>query len=144
MSSLRPQERCPIHRSLTCCGRAAISERSLQFAAKYREISPGMRVYPDGHIERSPAALKRRKDALLRAKQPCRACGLEFDDYSDVELAHDQPKGMNGWKRDDSDENTFLIHSVTNRDQGSRSWEDYAKLMKGKKYPCEKRRFISL
>jgi len=98
-----------------------------------------VRVFPDGHIERSPAALKRRKDGLLRQKKPCQACGVEFDDYSDVELAHAGGKGMNGWKRDDSDENTFLLHTLTNRDQGSRSWDDYVELMKGKKFPCQKR-----
>jgi hypothetical protein len=112
----------------------------MHFGAKYREISPGTRLYPDGHIERSPAALKRRKDTLLRQGQPCRACELEFDDYTDVALAHDQSKGFQGWKRDDSDENTFLLHSVTNQDQGARSWDDYVEAMKGKKFPCQKRR----
>lgn len=134
---LRPQERCPIHRSLNCCGRTDPFPGGMHSSAKFREISPGVRVYPDGHIERSPAALKRRKDSLLRARKPCRACGVEFDDYFDVELAHDQPKGFNGWKRDDADENTFLLHTVTNRDQGSRSWEEYVKAMRGKKFPCQ-------
>jgi hypothetical protein len=139
MPKLRSNERCPIHRSFTCCGRQEGSSlRVLRYTPKFREIQPGVKLFPDGHIERSPAALKRRKDALLREKKPCRACEVEFDDYSDVELAHDQPKGFNGWKRDDSDGNTFLLHTVTNRDQGSRSWEDYQRIMKGKKFPCQK------
>jgi hypothetical protein len=110
----------------------------LRLPLKFREIAPGVRLYPDGHIERSPAALKRRKNTLLREGKTCRACGLEFDDYTGVELAHDQPKGFNGWKRDDSDGNTFLLHTETNRDQGSRSWGDYLRVMKGKKFPCQK------
>lgn len=139
MPKLRENERCPIHRSLNCCGRDDSNPRVLRSAAKFRMIAPGVKVFPDGHIERSPAALKHRKDSLLRQGKPCRACGVEFDDYSDVELAHDEPKGFNGWKRDDSDGNTFLLHTVTNRDQGSRSWEDYAQWMKGRKFPCQRK-----
>lgn len=139
MKNLRPNERCPIHYSFTCCGRTPIVEHGLHFAAKYREIQPGVRVYPDGHIERSPAALKRRKDTLLRQGQVCRACQQPFDDYTEVELAHDQSKGFQGWKRNDSDENTFLLHQSTNREQGSLSWDVYVRTKEKKKFPCQKK-----
>jgi hypothetical protein len=125
---LRPNERCPIHRgSKTCCGRAQERPRAERPVPKYRLISLGTKLYPDGHIERTPAALRARKDSLLRQCCPCAACGQLFTEYSQVELAHRLAKGMNGWKRDDSDSNTTLMHFLANRMQCSLDLDVYLK-----------------
>jgi len=53
------------------------------------------------------------------------ACGSEFTDYRDVELAHRESKRMGGSRRDDRFSNLVLMHAVENREQGSRSLADY-------------------
>lgn len=121
---------CPIreHRGRKdCCGRLGRTARGPVAAPKYRMIGAGIKQFPDGHIERTPAALRRRKDELLRVGAPCEACGGIFDDYREVELGHIESKGMNGWKRDDSDGNTCLLHKGANRAQGSRPLAVYLK-----------------
>ena len=125
MPSTKP---CPIpgHRnSITCCGRAAMSERGPKSAPKWKYVGAGIRQYPDGHIERTPAALKRHKDYLLRNSAKCVACEESFNDYREVELAHKHSKGAGGWKRDDSDANLVLMHKSANRTQGSLNLETY-------------------
>ena len=118
MSVLRPNERCPLHGRRDCCGRSIVP-RAVNPVPKWRAIGPGVREYPDGRILKMPAALKRRKDYLLKVKTPCAACGEQFDDYREVELAHRESKGMSGWKRNDADTNTTLLHKGANRAQGS-------------------------
>jgi len=63
---------------------------------------------------------------MIRQAPICVACGQRFSDYSEIELAHCNGQGMNGWKRDDSPANLAgLMHADENREQGSRSLEDY-------------------
>jgi hypothetical protein len=119
---------CPIpgHKnSTTCCGRGEQPARAGIKQPKWKYIGPGIRQYPDGHIERTPAALKRRKDELLRQSRPCAACDQHFTDYRDVELGHVRSKGSGGWKRDDSDLNISLLHKGANRAQGSLDLDIY-------------------
>lgn len=129
MPTLRPK-RCaiPSHRGRTdCCGRSERVERGRPSAPKWKYIGPGIRQYPDGHIERTPAALKRFKDSRLEKGDPCYACHEPFDDYRDVETSHVESKGFNGWKRDDSDPNLVLMHKGANRAQGSMPLDVYLK-----------------
>lgn len=121
---------CPIpdHRnSTTCCGRGERPERGKKSAPKWRTVGPGIRLYPDGHIARTKAALARHKDKLLRRGDVCAACGESFDNQFNVELAHRESKGFNGWKKDDSDKNLCLMHKVANRAQGSMPFDVYMK-----------------
>lgn len=120
---------CPIpgHKnSTTCCGRGERPERGKKSEPRWRYVGAGVRQYPDGHIERTPAAKRRRKDELLRKCNACAACGEPFDDYREIELGHIRSTGMNGWKRDDSDKNLcLLLHVGANRAQGSREFTEY-------------------
>lgn len=110
----------PAHRGRTdCCGRSERPARGPVSQPKWKSAGPGIRLYPDGHIEMTPAALRRRKNWLLQQGAVCEACKEPFDDYREVELGHREPKGMNGWKRNDSGLNTCLLHKSANRDQGS-------------------------
>lgn len=100
-------------------------ERGKKAAPKWRYVGPGVRQYPDGRIVKTPAALKRRKDYLLKIGTRCAACGEVFDDYREVELAHIECKGNGGFKRNDADSNTTLLHKSANRAQGSLDLETY-------------------
>ena len=122
---LKPNQRCPIHKRLDCCGRRGVAVRGPMKMPKWKAIGPGIKLFPDGHIERTPAALKRRKDWLLQNGGRCAACGEAFDDYRQVELAHMESKGVGGWKRQDADFNLVLMHKTTNRDQGSMDLQTY-------------------
>lgn len=123
---LRINQPCPIpsHRgSKTCCGRSIV--RTAVAAPKWRLIAPGTKLFPDGHVERSPAALNKVKAMMLRRGDRCIACGDEFSDCSQIELAHKESKGMGGWKRNDDIPNLALMHADENREQGSRSLDVY-------------------
>lgn len=128
MQRLKPTERCPIpeHRgSLTCCGRGDF--RRIKSSKHKGEVRVGSGVFrlPDGRERRTKAALHRAKKLLLKAGELCAGCQEGFGDFSDVELAHIESCGMNGHKRDDSMKNLTLMHTLENREQGSRSLEDY-------------------
>jgi len=136
---LKKNERCPLHGRKDCCGRGGINTRSQRQSRRYILIAPGVRRYDDGREARSDAALKQLKDKKLRTDPTCYACGQQFSDYREVELAHIESKGLGSWKRDDSEKNTVLLHMVTNRDCGSQNLDEYIARMKaeGKKFPCE-------
>lgn len=115
-------KRCPIpsHRGkVNCCGRASRFDRATPPVPKWKTIGPGVRQYPDGHVERTPAAMKHIKDRMIERGELCAACDQPFDDYREVELAHRISKGSGGWKRDDSTPNLVLMHKGSNRAQGS-------------------------
>jgi hypothetical protein len=119
---------CPIpsHRnSTTCCGRGELPERGRKATPRWKYVGPGIRQYPDGHIERTPAAMGRHKDKLLRRGDVCSACGEGFTNQFEVELSHRHPKGFAGWKRDDSDDNLVLLHKRANGIQGSMPLETF-------------------
>lgn len=125
MPHLKPKELCPIHRRRDCCGRSEVHRYRESKKPNYKLVAPGVRVYDDGHTERSPAALKLLKDRMLMEGHTCEACDDVFSDYADVELAHRKSKGINGWKRDDSVNNLCLLHVGANRACGSMDLETY-------------------
>lgn len=124
-SRLKLGERCPLHHSKTCCGRGELVPIKDKREITRKQIGRGTYQLPDGRIYRNQVALKQVKDDFLRAGRSCAACDEPFLDYSDVELAHVGSKGLNGHKRDDAIENLVLMHKAENREQGSRSLEDY-------------------
>lgn len=141
MPRLRRNEPCPLHRgNRFCCGRGGVNITSKRQSRAYVEIAPGVKRYPDGREVCSPAALKKRKDALLRQNALCIFCGQTFSDYREVDLCHVESKGMNGWRRNDSMNNLELGHRVSNLDCGSRSIGEYINDIRkaGKKFPCER------
>ena len=119
MRTLGKNAKCPIHGGYFCCGRERPAYKPGQYAKN------GVTQLPDGREICSPAEKRRRKDKLLKSDPVCAACGKVFDDYRDVELAHINSKGMNGWKTDDSWSNLCLMHRDENREQGSRPLLDY-------------------
>lgn len=121
MSRLRRTQICPIHGKSTCCGREDFERRP----KKYETDSRGVRKFPDGTERCSPSELRRRKDTLIRRNTPCAACGMEFTDYREIELAHKISKGHGGGKHNDAWDNLTLMHTSANREQGSLSLEAY-------------------
>lgn len=133
---LAPKAKCPIHNGRRdCCGRAEV-HRYAQVKKSghgiWEPIGPGRWRATDGSgRERfSKAAIRRRKDSLLRAGTLCAACGEKFSDYRDVELAHIHGKGLGGAFRDDGDRNTTLMHMKANRIQGGMDLAAYLKIWK--------------
>ena len=123
MNRLRPNEKCPLHQSFFCCGRA---RPKIQRAAFHK--GPVERVadefHPRGFRELcTPAELRRRKHVLM-ATGPltCLYCdrNLKELEYSQIELCHKEPKGMGGARRDDSMLNLALGCATCNRENGSR------------------------
>jgi 5-methylcytosine-specific restriction endonuclease McrA len=127
MKTLPKNAKCPLHGGYYCCGR----ERPA--ADPY--VRHGVKKHDDGRETCTPAELRRRKNMLLKSDPVCAACGKVFDDYRDVELAHKESKGMNGWKTDDSWENLCLMHRDENREQGSRPLTEYLKWRIEKRLP---------
>ena len=125
-TKLRRNERCPLHGRFDCCGRELRKPK----APKYPTHN-GVTTYPDGREECTPAILRRRKDKLIRFKPYCGICEIlnpeksQFTEYDEIELSHKESKGHGGFKHDDRIENLFLAHKACNRDQGSRSFDDY-------------------
>ena len=101
---LRRNEFCPIHRSLSCCGR--------QQPQKERRLRLGIQRIEDPHHPRgyrelrSPAEMRKllnRKIAEQNGK--CAICHKKFTEYSDIVPDHKHPKGLGGAWRDDHPEN---------------------------------------
>jgi hypothetical protein len=92
---LRANEVCPIHRSVSCCGRERI--------AKHRLIRLGVQRVEDSHHPRgyrelrSPAEMRKLLNRKIREQAGiCAICHEEFTDYNDVVPDHRNPKGMGG------------------------------------------------
>ena len=135
-SKLRANERCPIHRSKFCCGRALKVKAVKEL--KFRQLNDGTKIFPDGREIYPPSKLKRIKDKMLSYDPTCKACGIEFTEYSEVELAHKESKGSGAFKRDDREINLYLMCKSGNRRQGSMSLESYLELCKSKGiHPCQ-------
>jgi hypothetical protein len=122
-----------------CCGRGGVNIVSKRQSRQYEMVAPGVKRYPDGREVLSPAALKARKDAMLRTNPHCVFCGQQFSDYREVDLCHVESKGMNGWRRNDSMRNLDVGHRLSNMECGSRNLYDYIDSVRkaGKKFPCE-------
>ena len=115
---LRPNEVCPIHRSVSCCGREVISKpRLLRLGVQRIED----RHHPRGYRElRSPAEMRKLlKRKIVEQNGICAICSEEFTNYSDVVPDHRNPKGMGGAWRDDSPNNIQAVHWWCNEEKGS-------------------------
>lgn len=115
---LRRNELCPIHRSLSCCGRQSIVQT--------RALQPGVRRiedphHPRGYRELRSAAEMRKlmKRKVVEQKNQCAICDHEFTDYGDVVPDHIDPKGMGGAWRDDHPSNIQAVHDWCNSEKGS-------------------------
>lgn len=139
---LKAKERCPIHGRRDCCGRSEFNRYAQPMHAAQGIWQPtgarGVSRSADGREKCTKAILRRRKDSMLRRGEPCHACGEKFTDYSDVELSHLESKGIGGGRHNDAQVNLVLLHTVTNREQGSLSWDQYVISLDGKPFPCQR------
>ena len=90
---LRRNEYCPIHKSISCCGR-----EQTPYA---RRLQPGIRRIDDPHHPRgyrelrSPAEMRKLLNRkIVEQDRKCAICHEEFTDYNDVVPDHRNPKGM--------------------------------------------------
>jgi len=116
---LRRNEYCPIHRSLSCCGREAIPK-----ARKTRR--PGVQRIDDPHHPRGYRELRSNAEMrkLLNRKiveqgREWVLCHLKFTNYGDIVPDHINPKGMGGSWRDAHPDNIQAAHWLCNGDKGS-------------------------
>jgi hypothetical protein len=116
--TLRISEVCPIHKSISCCGREVIP--------KVKQIKIGVQRIEDPHHPRgyrelrSPAEIKKLLNRkIVEQNGICAICEEPFTDYSDVVPDHKEPKGMGGAWRDDHPDNIQATHWWCNDEKGS-------------------------
>ena len=115
---LRSNEVCPIHRSVSCCGRDRIAKPRLIRLGVQRVEDPH---HPRGYRElRSPAEMRKLLNRKIREQAGiCTICHEEFTEYNDVVPDHRNPKGMGGAWRDDHPDNIQAVHWWCNDEKGS-------------------------
>lgn len=92
---LRLNEFCPIHKSLSCCGRESLPKPWLVRLGIQRVEDPH---HPRGYRElRSSAEMRKLLNRqILQQGGICAICHEDFADYNDVVPDHKNPKGMGG------------------------------------------------
>lgn len=120
---LRRNEYCPIHKSISCCGREPM--------LKPRTIRLGVQRIEDPHHPRGYRELRSASEMrkLLNRKiveqdRKCAICHEEFTDYGDIVPDHRDPKGMGGAWRDDHPDNIQATHWWCNGEKGSTKMDD--------------------
>lgn len=115
---LRLNELCPIHRSLSCCGREPVE--------RVRVIRLGIQRIEDAHHPRgyrdlrSPAEMRKLLNRkIVEQGGICPVCHEEFTDYNDIVPDHKNPKRMGGAWRDDHPDNIQATHYWCNGEKGS-------------------------
>jgi hypothetical protein len=116
---LRRNEFCPIHRSLSCCGREPVQKtrRVKQFGVQRIDDPNHPRGYRELRSNREMRRLMNRKITEQRGK--CGICEEAFTNYSDIVPDHIHPKGMGGAWRDDHPDNIQAAHWWCNGEKGS-------------------------
>ncbi len=84
---LRSNELCPIHRSVSCCGREFLPKAKLIKLGVQRIEDPH---HPRGYREvRSPAEMRKLlKRQIVEQGGKCAICLEEFTDYNDIVPDH--------------------------------------------------------
>ena len=120
---LRANELCPIHRSLSCCGRDFLPKPKLIRLGVQRIEDPH---HPRGYRElRSPGEMRKLLNVKIRQQAGiCAICHEEFTDYNDIVPDHRDPKGMGGAWRDDHPDNIQATHWWCNGEKGSTRMND--------------------
>jgi hypothetical protein len=95
---LRRNEFCPIHKSVSCCGREQVPKPRLVRLGVQRIDDP---YHPRGYRElRSPAEMRKLLNRkVVEQDRKCAICHEEFTDYSDIVPDHRNPKGTMSRKR---------------------------------------------
>src|ERR1700687_1047028 len=107
---LRRNEYCPIHRSLSCCGREPVQKprKPNQFGVQRIDDPHHPRGYRELRSNPEMRTLMNRKISEQRSK--CGICEVAFTDYTDIVPDHINPKGMGGAWRDDHPTNIQAVH----------------------------------
>ena len=116
---LRRNQLCPLHRSLSCCGREVIPKEKRQRQMGVRRVEDPQ--HPRGYREiRSNGEMRKLLDRKIVAQNgKCALCNGQFTNYSDVVPDHIHPRGMGGAWRDDHPENIQAVHWWCNGEKGS-------------------------
>jgi hypothetical protein len=116
---LRRNQVCPIHRSLSCCGRELILQNLGRRQLGIQRIEDPH--HPRGYRElRSNAEMRKLLNRkIVSQNRKCSICEVEFTDYGDVVPDHINPRGMGGAWRDDHPENIQAVHWWCNGEKGS-------------------------
>ena len=116
---LRRNQSCPVHRSISCCGREPLPR-------KPRIVRLGVQRVEDPHHARgyrelrSPAEMRKLLNRkIVEQDRKCAICLEDFTDYSDIVPDHIDPKGMGGAWRDDHPSNIQAVHYWCNSEKGS-------------------------
>ena len=116
---LRRNQYCPIHRSLSCCGR-----ESVQVGTRVRKLVV-QRIedphHPRGYRElRSKAEMRKLLNRkIVEQNRQCAICEVAFTNYNDIVPDHIDPRGMGGARRDDHPNNIQAVHFWCNGEKGS-------------------------
>jgi hypothetical protein len=91
---LRPNERCPIHKSLFCCGRETLPHKPRQIRLGVQRIEDPH--HPRGYRElRSLVEMRKLLNRKIAEQNGiCPICESKFTDYADVVPDHKRCKGM--------------------------------------------------
>jgi hypothetical protein len=115
---LRANEVCPIHKSVSCCGREPMPKPKLIRLGVQRVEDPH---HPRGYRElRSRAEMRKLLNRKITEQNGiCPICEEKFTDYSDIVPDHKRCKGMGGAWRDDHPDNIQAVHWWCNDEKGS-------------------------
>ena len=107
---LRRNQYCPIHRSLSCCGREPVQKGSKVRRLGVQRIEDPH--HPRGYRElRSKAEMRKLLDRkIVEQNRQCAICQVAFTNYNDIVPDHIDPRGMGGSRRDDHPENIQAVH----------------------------------
>lgn len=116
---LRRNQLCPIHRSVSCCGREAVSKAKTSRQIGVRRIEDSH--YPRGYRElRSQGEMRKLLNRKIASQgKKCALCKADFTDIADVVPDHISPRGMDGAWRDDHPDNIQAVHWWCNGKKGS-------------------------
>ena len=104
---LKPNQRCPIHRSTICCGREATTR--IRSIGKWEQVRSGVRRIWDEILGKfrwklSPAERRKVIDRKLQQNGgTCGICNKPISDYREAVPDHIEPKGMGGARADDGE-----------------------------------------
>lgn len=106
----RRNQLCPIHRSLSCCGRETIPKEKRQRQMGIRRIEDPH--HPRGYRElRSNGEMRKLLDRKIAEQNGlCALCKERFTEYGDMVPDHIHPRGMGGAWRDDHPDNIQAVH----------------------------------
>ena len=123
MMRLHKGERCPIHKSYSCCGRLAMRP-------KPNYSREGVLIVPDPHHPRgyrekhSAARLRQDKNKMLLENPVCFYCEKNFieagTEYGRIVVAHKESKASGGARHDSHPDNLALACWECNDKNGSK------------------------